>query len=148
MTYPNFFNFNLLTIKNNASLLLCFFIVACSSTEQVNNDLFSEKGYARGFINEKFSHTHFIPTNKNSIKKPMLSDHHLMLSLLNRPMTVDQAMMLAFEQERVNYGNTFANYSVEIKGEKGSDELNYRSENRYSKLIAQDINSINISAPN
>ena len=29
-------------------------------------------------------------------KKPLVSDHYLMLSLLNRPMTQDQQMMLAF----------------------------------------------------
>jgi hypothetical protein len=148
MTNSNFLNFNLSTIKSSVSLLLCFFLFACSSTENVNNNLFSEAGYARGYISENFSHTHFIPTNKNSIKKAMPSDHHLMLSILNRPMTADQAMMLAFEQERFNYSGTYANYAVEIKGEKSSDTLNFRSENRYSKLISQDVNSIRISAPN
>ena len=36
------------------------------------------------------------------VKKPLIADHHLMMSLLNRPVTEDQKMMLAFAQQRKN----------------------------------------------
>jgi len=139
---------NLPTIKNSICLLFCLSLFACSSTEQVNNNYFIDNGYSQGFVRENFSHTQFTPINENTIKKTMNSDHQLMMSLLNRPMTTDQAMMLAFEQDRAHYNNPFSNYAVEIKGDKGSDKSNSRAENAYTKLILQDINAVNISAPN
>ena len=104
---------NLLTIKRSISLLCCLFLFACSSTEQVSNNYFMEHDYYRGFVSENYSHTKFTTTNKNTIRKTLHSDHQLMMSLLNRPITADQAMMLAFEQERSNYSYPFANYAVE-----------------------------------
>lgn len=148
MTYFNFFNFNRSIIKSSVSLLLCFCLFACSSIKEPNYSLFSETGYARGYVHENFSTTRFTPTNKEAVKKSMPSDHELMLSLLNRPITADHAMMLAFEKERRNYGSAFSNYAVEIKGEKDSDKSSYRTENVYTRLISQDINSISIIAPN
>jgi hypothetical protein len=70
------------------------------------------------------------------------------MSLLNRPITADQAMMLAFEQDRADYSNSFSSYTVEIKGGKNTDESNYRADNPYTQLISQDVNAVNISAPN
>jgi len=134
---------NLPTIKNSISLFLCLFLFACSSTEKFSNNYFSDNGYARGFINENF-HNQFTTANRDTIKKPLPADYQLMISLLNRPMTGDQAMMIAFAQERASYNI----YGVEIKGEKSSDESNTRTENAYTKLISQDINAISISAPN
>jgi len=144
----NLSHLNLVTIKNSISILFCLSLFACSSTEQVNNNYFNDNGYARGFVSDNFSHSQFTPVNKNTIKKNMQSDHHLMMSLLNRPITADQAMMLAFEQERANYSNSFSNYAVEIKGDKSTDKLSSRAESRYTQLISQDINAVNISAPN
>jgi len=148
MFYLNLSNLNLSTIKSGVSLLLCLFLFACSSTEEVSNNYFSDNGYSHGYVSENFSHTYFTPTNKNTAKKSMHSDHHLMMSLLNRPMTADQAMMIAFEQERASYSHSYSNYAVEIKGEKSSDTSNYRANNAYTKLISQDINAVSISAPN
>ncbi len=139
---------NRLTIKNSICLVFCLFLFACSSTEQVSDSYFSENGYSRGVINNNFSHTKFTPTNKNTIKKALYSDHQLLISLLNRPITADQAMMLAFEQERASYTSSFSNYAVEIKGDRNSDKSNYRAESAYTELISQDINAVNISAPN
>ena len=139
---------NMLTIKNGISLLFCLFLFSCSSTEQVNNEYFIDNGYYNGFVNENFSHTQFIPTNKKTIKKTLYSDHHLLMSLLSRPVTADQAMMLAFEQERANYTSSSSSYTVEIKGDKSSEKSNYRAINPYAELISHDINSVNISAPN
>lgn len=148
MYYLNLPHLNLKTIKHSVSLLLCILLCACSSTEELTNDYFSENNYEHGYIKENFSHTQFSPVNKNTIKKVMSSDHQLMMSLLNRPVTADQAMMIAFEQERARYSHYFSNYAVEIKGDKNSDKVNNRAENAYTKLISQDINAVNISAPN
>ncbi len=148
MYFLNFSNFNLFAIKKSISILFCLSLFACSSTEQVSENYFSDNGYARGFVNENYSHNQFTPMSENIIKKPMASDHQLMMSLLNRPMTADQAMMLAFAQERASYSNAYSNYAVEIKGDKHSDTSNHRAEHAYAKLILQDINVVNISAPN
>ena len=148
MYFLNFSNFNLSAIKKSMSILFCLSLFACSSTEQVSHNYFIDDGYYQGFVRENFAHTQFTSINENTIKKTMNSDHQLMMSLLNRPITTDQAMMLAFEQDRANYSNPFSNYGVEIKGDKSSDKSNNRAENVYTKLILQDINAINISAPN
>jgi len=112
----------------------------------MNNNYFSDNGYARGFISENF-HTQFTAANKDTIKKPLSSDHQLMMSLLNRSMTGDQAMMMAFAQQRASYGGAFSNYAVEIKGDKSSDTSNLRSTNAYAKLISQDIHAVRVGAP-
>ena len=82
-------------------------------------------------------------------KKPLVSDHYLMLSLLNREMTQDQQMMLAFAEQRDNYQSIYFVNAVEIRGPNDdSDYSSQRPENSYSKLIAQDFNSVQISGPN
>ncbi len=77
-------------------------------------------------------------------KKPLISDHYLMMSLLNRPMTGDQKLMLAFAQQQDEYQQEampiFVN-AVMITGEKSTR----RNQNIYTDLIAKDINAIRIS---
>lgn len=128
---------------------MCVFLFACSSGNRFNDSYFSDDGYARGFVHENYSHSQFSAANKNTIKKPLSSDHQLMMSLLNRPMTTDQAMMIAFAQERAHFANMygFANYGVQIKGDKYSDQPNSRPEPMYMELISQDINAVSIRAP-
>ena len=152
MYLPNLSNlnlsyFNMSALKNSICLLFCFSLFACSSTEQVSENYFTERGYTRGFISENFVHSQFMIINENTIRKPLLSDHQLMMSLLNRPMTTDQAMMLAFAQERASYSNDYSNYAVEIKGDKSSDKPNDITEHAYAQLIADDINAVSIIAP-
>jgi len=80
-------------------------------------------------------------------KKPLTSDHQLMLSLLNRPMTQDQQMMLAFAEQRENYQNPYFVNAVEIRGAKEEQSSRNRTTTPYSNLIAQDFNSVRISGP-
>jgi hypothetical protein len=129
-------------------MLLCLFLFACSTIKNVNNNNFVDNRYDNSRINGHFSHAQFTPINKSTIKKRISSDHQLMMSILNRPITADQAMILAFKQERASYGPYFSNYAVKIRGDKNSDTTNARSENAYTQLISQDINAIDISAPN
>jgi hypothetical protein len=77
-------------------------------------------------------------------KKPLLSDHHLMMSLLHRPVTEDQQMMLAFAQQRERYSNDIFVNTVNIKGPKISDDNSQRTTHVYAALIARDVNSIRI----
>ena len=147
MNYLNISDFNLTLIKNCLCILLCSLLFSCSSTQEVKNEYLSKNGYSNTYANGYFSHTNFTPSSKSSIKKLLHSDHHLMMSLLNRPITADQAMMIAFKQERENYSQSFSNYGVEIKGGKNSNESNYRAENSYSKFILQDTNAVIIAAP-
>ena len=134
------------SIKTVLSSLLCLSLFACSSTEQVHHEQTSTNGYYQSEINEKFSHK-FTPINKTTIKKSLSSDHQLMMSLLNRPMTEDQAMMLAFEEQRKSYSPTYANFGVEIKGERKANKTEKRSTHLYAHLIEQDINAVTITAP-
>lgn len=132
------------------SLLFCLTLAACSSTQETSNNQLTSNGYSQGYIGTNYSHTQFTPISKSSIKKPLNSDHQLMMSLLNRPMTADQAMMLAFAQERASYANTFANNvqnGIFIKGSKASDTTTHRAQHVYAQQISQDINGVSISAP-
>jgi len=141
---------NLTTVKKSISILFCLTLFACSSTEQSSNRQLSENSYAQGYVSTNFPHSQFTPISRGSIKKSLNSDHQLMMSLLNRPMTADQAMMLAFAQERVSYADTFANYAnnfVIIKGDKASDSSSHRTMHAYAPQIEQDINAVTISAP-
>lgn len=99
-------------------------------------------------MNEQFYDAQFALINKENHKYTHHSDHQLMMALLNRPVTADQAMMIAFEQERINYSDYFSSYGVEIKGDKNTDKSNYRADNSYTNLILQDINAVSITAPN
>lgn len=79
-------------------------------------------------------------------KKPLVSDHHLMMSLLQRPITQDQQMMLAFAEQRQRYSNEIFVNSVSIKGPKSSDANASRTQHVYAALIANDVNSVSIVA--
>lgn len=139
---------NLTTIKKIVSLLLCLTLFACSSTEQGDHKALSDNGYDQISMNN-FSHGNSSYSDKDTIKKPLNSDHQLMMSLLNRPMTADQAMMLTFAQERARYTNTFANNAdngIAIKGDKKSDPSSSRAKHVYAQLISQDINAVSITA--
>ena len=86
-------------------------------------------------------------TNNVKIERKILtSDHHLMMSLLNRPVTEDQKMMLAFAQERESYRNEMFVNAVSIKGPKFTDNNNNRVQHIYAALIERDINSVIIIA--
>jgi hypothetical protein len=144
------FSQNLIVVKRSIGLLLCLSLFACSSTEQVNNEQLSDNSYAQHYNSSNFPHSQFTPISKHSIKKPLNSDHQLMMSLLNRPMTDDQVMMLAFAQERARYASSYSHYAsnaVMIKGDKASDSSSNRTGHAYAQLISQDINSVSISAP-
>jgi hypothetical protein len=80
-------------------------------------------------------------------KKPLISDHYLMLSLLNRPITQDQQMMLAFAQQRENFQNQYFVNAISIKGPKSENDNSMQTSHSYSSLIAQDFNSVRISGP-
>ncbi|MCO4799247.1 MAG: hypothetical protein KC484_08540 [Colwelliaceae bacterium] len=89
--------------------------------------------------------------NINKIeKRALISDHYLMMSLLNRPVTEDQKMMLAFAKVQDEYRQEltpiFVN-AVMIKGEKSEKSLENHPMNIYSSLIAKDINAIRMSGP-
>ena len=96
--------------------------------------------------------TSFILNSATEIKKEAISDHQLMMSLLNRPITADQAMMLAFSQqkkaEQLSTPYFFVN-AITIKGEKEKENEDKQRNNthRYSVLISQDANAVNIMAP-
>jgi len=81
-------------------------------------------------------------------KKALISDHYLMLSLLNRAMTQDQQMMLAFAKQRQLHQSAYFVNAVAIKGPKQLNSATKRLQHSYSKLIAQDFNSVQISGPN
>lgn len=97
------------------------------------------------FANE-FSHNEFTNYQKDSIKKPASTDQQLLLLLLNRPMPEDQRMMLAFAQRQANYFPDSSPIGVQIKGEKESQASNIRAISPYAQAIAQDSNSVSISA--
>jgi hypothetical protein len=80
-------------------------------------------------------------------KKSFVSDHYLMMSLLNRAVSQDQQMMLAFAEQRSSYQTPYFVNAVEVKGPKNNDYTTVRTDNNYSRLIAQDFNSIEISGP-
>lgn len=155
MYYLGIRDLNWLSIKNSGCLLCCMFLFACSTTTQVNTQRFSDKTYDTRFqhdhINEQFYNTYSSRIKTSIEQRVQPSDHQLMMSLLNRPVTEDQAMMLALKQERMNYtssySSSFTSYGVQIKGEKSNRNINHRATNFYSKLLLQDRNAVNIIAP-
>lgn len=82
------------------------------------------------------------PKTAKLTKKPLVSDHHLLMSLINRPVTADQQIMLAFEKQREsNYNDIFVN-AVSIKGPKlidNSEPLYF-----YNHIINNDVNAVSI----
>lgn len=79
-------------------------------------------------------------------KRPLISDHHLMLSILGRPITSDQQMMLAFTAQNSQSSTLFVN-SIKITGPEHQLQKMDNISNQYSQLIAQDTNAVNISGP-
>lgn len=141
---------NCVTIRNYLCLLSSIFLFACSTTKHISTQNYSENNYYiddYSYSNVEFYNRKLTDMNQNTQQSIPHSDHHLMMALLNRPVTADQAMMIAFEQERINYTGAFANYGVEIKGNKHNNKVGYRANNLYSDLILHDINAVNITAP-
>lgn len=133
------------SIKTIFCLLSCLSVFACSSTEQANNKQFLDNGYSQGYVNESSVHTEFSAVNNNTVLKDLGSDHELMLSLLNRGMTKDQAMMLSFAQQRASYTAPYQNRGIEIKGAR-RDNDNTRVAHLYAHLIEKDTNAVIITA--
>jgi len=79
-------------------------------------------------------------------KKPLISDHHLMMSLLHRPVPEDQKMMIAFAQQRERYSSDIFVNAVSIKGPKASDDNINRPQHAYAALIERDVNAVTIVA--
>ena len=103
--------------------ILCVLMVACSSTKTVKT--------------EKIE------------KKPLTSDYHLLASLLNRPMTEDQKMMLAFASAREEFkadNPYFVDY-VSIRGSKKEDPMVSKPLSQSQMLIAQDSHAITVLGP-
>ena len=63
-----------------------------------------------------------------------------MMSLLNRPVAADQAMMLAFSQQNKMVLVNFVN----VRGQKSSD-VQDNIVSPYAALISKDNNSVSIS---
>ena len=135
-------------------LLFCISLFACSSTQSIDNKYASNAhANANTYINVSayggdFPHTNFKTITSETVKKPLDSDHQLMMALLNRPMTADQKMMLAFsaqrQQQAESLGIQYANF-VTIKGNKTETPATSPSTNVYSTLIASDINAIQVT---
>ena len=143
------------TVKNSSLVLSCIFLFACSSTQQVQTQRLSENEFFKEYRevaidanNEHLFHDDISLINTPANRSHLYSDHQLMMSLLNRPITSDQAMMIAIAKEREHYNYSLPDYGIAIKGDKSMDKNDYRPNNRYTNLIIQDINSVNISAPN
>jgi Tfp pilus assembly protein PilE len=108
--------------------------------------LFSCSNSANKYHASNFERVEFNSANENTIKKSFASDYHLMASLLNRPMTADQAMMLAFSKQSQTQNKTtaFVNF-VSIRGDKLLENQSSDKTDQYSTLIANDINAVTIS---
>ena len=87
----------------------------------------------------------FKPLNK----KPLTSDYHLLASLLNRPVTPDQQLMLNFAASRDKFKQDnpwFVSY-VSIRGSKQDDPMTYTPPTETQQLIAQDSHAISLIGP-
>jgi len=143
------------SVKTIICLLCSFSLFACSSTEQVSNKQLSDNGYAQIYISENYNRTQFSAVNQHTMKKVLNSDHQLMMSLLNRPMTVDQTMMVNFAKQRASYSTAYAanintayeNTGTAIKGPSESNNNSARTVHLYAHLIEQDVNAVTITAP-
>lgn len=138
------------------SLICCLALTACSSTQNSYSDSSllntSNTPINNGYYAKSFTATTtvFEAHSADSVKKAAFSDHQLMLTLLNRPITADQAMMQNFERERAQYAHSYYAQKVEIKGDRNSDNHSQNTQKRaqhaYAHLINQDINSVAISS--
>ena len=121
-------------------LIMAVSLFSCSNTTNISQDK------VMNYHQSSFEKTEFTPVNETTVKKSFVSDHHLMMSLLNRPITADQAMMLAFTRQIQKQDESMALVNfVTIRGDKNQDSDHYNQTTSYSTLIAKDINSINIS---
>ena len=79
------------------------------------------------------------------------SDHQLMMSLLNRPVTPDQAMMLSLQKRADDSQNVHIAQEkfVLIKGESSNNTASKYSSTSYAykNQIEEDINAVSIIAP-
>ena len=141
---------NWIIIKNIGCLLCCVLLFACSNTQTFNTKNAYVDISENDYMKKQFYNTYASKINAPTNQYTQYTDHQLMMSLLNRPVTADHAMMIAFEQERMAYTASFSSsssYGIEIKGNKNDENINYRANNLYSELILQDINAVNMSAP-
>ena len=127
--------------------ILAIMLMACSHTAPKTNTLTTTNANMK---------SQFQAITADHIKKSLPSDYHLMMSLLNRPITADQQMMLAFAQQREQQNKILASYrqhassqpfieQVTIRGSKHDDPNNSRVLNKFSHLIAQDPHAIKIA---
>ena len=126
------------SVKIMSLLFTTFFLFSCSNTSEL-----SQQGKTI-YHQSSFDKTIFTPVNENTVKKVFASDHQLMMSLLNRPMSAVQLMMLSFAQPQISQSTTRVNF-VSIRGTKQQDNRQYNSTTPYSVLIAKDINAVTIS---
>ena len=137
------------SIKILSYLFILLFITGCSNSAISPSHINSATSNAI-YYQSTFPKTEFNPVNSHTIKKPLSSDYQLLLSLLNRPIPEDQAMMLAFTQQgsskmhQNSARSVFVNY-VNIKGNKENEKSSIKNQNDYSSLMAKDINSISIT---
>ncbi|TPH13846.1 hypothetical protein [Litorilituus lipolyticus] len=135
-------------LKSTVIILVSTMVCACSSTSNSYSSNEQNNELNNGYFQSDFYHCNFTTSDQKSLKKTNNSDHQLMLSLLNRPMTEDKKMMLTFAQERASYLPSQLANGIQIKGQVEQDESNDRFSYPYSDLIAQDINATHIIAPN
>ncbi len=109
------------------AMLLALILSACSSTSNLTHNSFTVE------------------------KKPLTTDHQLLLSLLNRPLPEDQLMMMQFASNNALANNRSAdNFSVNyvsIRGDRTANMTAVTTPLAYSQLVYQDQNSIAIGAP-
>ena len=115
-------------------LLSVFFVVGCSTTKV----------------------DHYSVIEKQEGKRALISDYHLKMSLIDRPIPQDQLMMLAFAEQRMNYQQLAqsteapdALVNVNYVSIRGNREESDTSEGYSSPdiLIYEDRNAISLIGP-
>lgn len=120
------------------AFLMAFILAGCASTEV----------------------DHYSLIEKSESKRPLISDYHLKMSLIDRPIPKDQLMMLAFAEQRMSYQHLsndvqapdkLVNVSyVSIKGDKQTSDNNeefYKTFRTTDSLIYKDRNAISLLGP-
>jgi len=108
--------------------------------------LFSCSNSAYKYQASNVAQMEFTSIDEHTLKKSFACDHHLMTSLLNRPMTADQAMMLAFTKQMQTQNNVSAFVDVvSIRGQKSVESQSSSSNSQYLTSIANDINAVTIT---
>ena len=125
-------------LKFLTPIIIALSLFSCSNTADLSQET------VMNYHQSNFDKTVFKPVNKNTVKKSFSSDHYLMMSLLNRPMTTDQAMMLTFTQQAQNETAVLVNF-VSLRGDKKQHIQQDKQTSKYTALIAKDINSVSIS---